>query len=105
MTSPPTLHRFNLAADVDVCDLATRCPARVTGADLYALCSEALLQAVRQLVQRSEVTEEEESLVVSSEHFNWALSRLTPSVSEAQLQRYQKLRQQEEKTPTLKEPS
>ena len=88
--------RFNLAPDVDLRDLAASCPAHVTGADLYALCSEALLEAVRRLVQRSEVREEDEKLVVSSEHFQWALSRLTPSVSEAELQRYQKLRKTKE---------
>ena len=67
----------------------------MTGADLYALCSEALLEAVRQLVQYSPESDqaegEAENLVVSSEHFQVALSKLTPSVTTAELERYQKI--------------
>ena len=87
-----------MGADVDLSDLAARCPAHVTGADLYALCSEALLESVRQLVLKSERGGEGEGegegerLVVSADHFKLALSQLTPSVTPAELDRYQKLR-------------
>ena len=93
-----------MGADVDLSDLAARCPAHVTGADLYALCSEALLESVRQLVLKSERggegeregegegEGEGEKLVVSADHFQLALSQLTPSVTPAELERYQKLR-------------
>lgn len=90
----PSPHRFILAQDIDLYDLAMRCPANVTGADIYALCSEALLAALRQLVQQLEREgrrEDDATLIVSADHFNSALSHLTPSVSQTELERYQKL--------------
>ena len=98
---PLSLTRFVLAPDVDLHDLAARCPAHVTGADLYALCSEALLGALRQLVHQLETEgrregeegeEEEERLVVSADHFLSSLAHLTPSVSQSELEQYQTLR-------------
>lgn len=94
MCSLPSVLRFTLAKDVDLHDLAAQCPAHLTGADLYALCSEALLVALRHTVQRLEVGRgalESETLVLTAEDFLSALAGLTPSVSQTELERYQNL--------------
>lgn len=39
--------KFQLSADVDLADIAKNCPANLTGADLYSLCSDAMLGALR----------------------------------------------------------
>jgi ATP-dependent 26S proteasome regulatory subunit len=42
--------KFALAADVDLADLATRCPPQLTGADMYALCADAWMNGLKRLV-------------------------------------------------------
>lgn len=42
--------KFNLSADVDMADIARQCPANLTGADLYSLCSDAMLAALRRQI-------------------------------------------------------
>lgn len=39
--------KFALAADVNLNDLASRCPVNFTGADFYAVCSNALAAALK----------------------------------------------------------
>ena len=43
-------HRFHLSKDVNLEDLANNCPANLTGADLYALCSDAMLASMRKKI-------------------------------------------------------
>lgn len=38
--------KFALAPDLDLADVAERCPLNLTGADFYALCSDAMLKAM-----------------------------------------------------------
>ena len=42
--------KFTLAADVDLADLARRCPLQLTGADMYALCADAWMNGLKRLV-------------------------------------------------------
>ena len=42
--------KFNLASDVDLTVIAKSCPANLTGADLYSLCSDAMLIALRRQI-------------------------------------------------------
>ena len=44
------LLRFNLSEGVDLSVVASRCPSNLTGADLYALCSDATLIALRRQI-------------------------------------------------------
>ena len=46
--------KLNLEEGLDLSDLALRCPAHTTGADLYALCSSATVSALRREIQRLE---------------------------------------------------
>jgi peroxin-6 len=45
------MSKFNLADDVDLGQVARACPARLTGADMYALCSGAMLCALREQIE------------------------------------------------------
>jgi SpoVK/Ycf46/Vps4 family AAA+-type ATPase len=74
----------------------------LTGADLYALCSDALLIAIRDQVSVYEKMEPAKleqlkkqdvavDVVVEQKHFLEALKRLTPSVSFEELKRYQEM--------------
>ena len=45
--------KFKLANNVDLSEVAKRCPSIMTGADLYALCSEAMMSALRRSIAAS----------------------------------------------------
>ncbi len=38
--------KFRLHSDLDLTDIAKQCPFNYTGADFYALCSDAMLKAM-----------------------------------------------------------
>ncbi|XP_064623375.1 peroxisomal ATPase PEX6-like [Lineus longissimus] len=70
-----------------------RCPPNMTGADFYALCSDAVLCAVKKkitLVEQGKCSEEEK-LVVEEDDFFSALSTLQPSVSLEELQSFKEI--------------
>ncbi len=52
--APLPFPRFNLDPSVDLRHLASLCPANTTGADLYSLCSEAALIALRKQIAELE---------------------------------------------------
>ena len=43
-------NRFTLAASVELDSIAELCPSGLTGADFYALCSDAMLVAVKRKI-------------------------------------------------------
>lgn len=42
--------RFQLDSTVDLLEVLDRCPAHMTGADLYALCSDAMTAAIKRKI-------------------------------------------------------
>lgn len=89
--------KFHFSDDVDLTSLAQQCPVNLTGADLYALCSDAMLTALRRQVDKLEelgISDDRWTgkLVVEAVDFQEALEHLTPSVSAEQLQQYDSLR-------------
>ena len=48
------LHRFHLGKAVDLARVAHACPLNFTGADFYALCSDALLNVIKGRVAQLE---------------------------------------------------
>lgn len=74
------------------------------GADFYALASDAMMNAIADKISELEEKNDPASLAsylrgetparisVSEEHFVRALSKLTPSVSEQDIRRYEELR-------------
>ena len=43
-------HRFKLEKDLDLMNVAEKCPNNLTGADLYALCADAMLNCMRRKI-------------------------------------------------------
>ncbi|KAL2636281.1 hypothetical protein R1flu_007760 [Riccia fluitans] len=93
--------KFILDKNVSLRSLGDRCPENYTGADMYALCADAWHQAVKREVSRNEGRGQEngsedftEKVVVKQEDFLKAMRDLTPSLSKAELERYNRLRLQ-----------
>ncbi|XP_029931991.1 peroxisome assembly factor 2 [Myripristis murdjan] len=89
------LRKFQLDPAVNLEDLVERCPAHMTGADLYALCSDAMTAAVKRKISLiSEGLDSEDSpLLLSAEDFSRALESFKPSVSDQELLRYKHIQQ------------
>eukprot|EP00731_Ephydatia_muelleri_P023559 Em0015g1142a len=88
--------KFHLSKDVNLEDLANNCPANLTGADLYALCSDAMLASMRKKIcelEKQGLGDDgwEGVLEVTSQDFKDALAQLTPSVTQEELQRYKEM--------------
>ncbi|BBN05251.1 peroxin-6 [Marchantia polymorpha subsp. ruderalis] len=92
--------KFILDKNVSLKALSERCPVNYTGADMYALCADAWHQAVKREVSKSERRRGGSSdnvideVVVKQEDFMKAMGDLTPSLSKAELDRYERLRLQ-----------
>ncbi|XP_057837642.1 peroxisomal ATPase PEX6 isoform X1 [Cryptomeria japonica] len=91
--------KFKLHENVSLSAISKRCPPNFTGADMYALCADAWLQAVKRNVadkmsNTGDVGEKHDSVIVELVDFVKALGELSPSLSLAELSRYEKLREQ-----------
>lgn len=91
--------KFKFHGNVSLSSIAKRCPPNFTGADMYALCADAWLQAVKRKLsgKRADTSgdnEDHDSVIVGHEDFMKALGELSPSLSQAELSRYERLRQQ-----------
>ncbi|GAQ84862.1 peroxin 6 [Klebsormidium nitens] len=101
--------KFQMAATVSLAAVAQRCPPTFTGADFYALCADAWLFALKRKVATGQVQPESKAtrssdggkegvappvIEVASEDFLQALGQLTPSLSQVELDRYTRLRNQ-----------
>ncbi|XP_048737243.1 peroxisomal ATPase PEX6-like isoform X2 [Ostrea edulis] len=86
--------KFEMADDVDLDALAEKCPSNLTGADFYALCSDAMLNRMKHKIQQLEAGENvnEAEIIVSQEDFEEALANLSPSLTDAEIQRYCQMR-------------
>ncbi|KAK3092432.1 hypothetical protein FSP39_002758 [Pinctada imbricata] len=85
--------KFKLSKDLDLEAIVDHCPNTLTGADFYALCSDAMLYAMKdriRLLQDGKTTDQS-ALEVTEENFLQALSKLTPSVTKAELDRYKQI--------------
>ena len=114
------VRKFDLEEGLEVDDIAEMCPRHLTGADFYALCSDAMLKAI---VSKINVVDElvdaynqalkpgemkvspsyfieyhmsihERQVKVSLQNFINALQDLTPSVSLDELKRYELLQKE-----------
>ncbi|XP_029374028.1 peroxisome assembly factor 2 isoform X2 [Echeneis naucrates] len=89
------LRKFRLDPALDLQDLVDRCPPHMTGADLYALCSDAMTAAIKRKILHIEdgLDSEESALVLSVEDFTSALETFRLSVSDEELLRYKNIQQ------------
>ncbi|NXC26704.1 PEX6 factor, partial [Campylorhamphus procurvoides] len=87
--------KFKLDPSVNLTTILEKCPAQLTGADIYALCSDAMMCAVKRKVEWIEegLDTESSALILAMEDFLQAAARLQPSVSEQELLRYRLIQQ------------
>lgn len=81
-----------MASGTNLSSVASRVPTRTTGADLYALCADAWMRALKRGVARGTVSDAT-GVEVAAEDFDTALASLRPSVSESELKRYAVIRE------------
>ncbi|KAI8070405.1 P-loop containing nucleoside triphosphate hydrolase protein [Gongronella butleri] len=112
--------KFRLHPDLDLARVAEQCPFHYTGADFYALCTDAMLKAMTRVastiddkVKEINMTRDEpmtaqyflshlaqpEDIVVQVEEVDFikALDELIPSVSATELAHYSRVREKFEK--------
>ncbi|KAM4595637.1 peroxisomal ATPase PEX6 isoform 2-T2 [Fundulus diaphanus] len=87
------LRKFRLEPAVNLQDVVDHCPAHMTGADLYALCSDAMTAAIKRKICliKDGLDSEDSPVLLSVEDFSSALKNFKPSVSEKELQRYRNI--------------
>ena len=114
--------KFRLDPDLDLADIAEHCPFNYTGADFYALCSDAMLRGMTrkagdvdrkidelnrtpaphrfphpltpQYYLSSIATADEIVVRVGREDFEEALQRLVPSVSRGEMEHYGRVQEE-----------
>ncbi|KAJ8515523.1 hypothetical protein ONZ45_g7081 [Pleurotus djamor] len=113
--------KFKLHPDLDLRSVAERCPFNYTGADFYALCSDAMLRAMTRKAEELEeklavlnsapgphahphplsaqyylaemATPSEIEVLVNKDDFDVALDNLVPSVSQSEMDHYAQVQQ------------
>lgn len=80
-------------------NIAELCPSNLTGADFYALCSDAILQSVKRKIEELELDAadpcvDDTDIQVTEADFRKALDSLAPSVSQQELKRYKDIQKQ-----------
>ncbi|KAM4750262.1 LOW QUALITY PROTEIN: peroxisomal ATPase PEX6 [Anableps anableps] len=90
------LRKFQLEPAVNLQDVVDQCPAHITGADLYALCSDAMSAAIKRKIRQIDdgLESEDSPVLLSVEDFSSALKNFKPSVSEKELLRYRSIHQE-----------
>ncbi|XP_047972026.1 peroxisome biogenesis protein 6 isoform X3 [Salvia hispanica] len=90
--------KVKLHEDVSLYEIALKCPPNFTGADMYALCADAWFHAAKRKVSvddsASSPPDQPEAVVVEYEDFIEVLRELSPSLSMAELKKYEMLRDQ-----------
>ncbi|PNF15634.1 hypothetical protein B7P43_G15602 [Cryptotermes secundus] len=86
--------RFQLRSDVNLKDVVSLLPDKVTGADLYSVCSHAWAIALRTEIHNlmHGGSSMPSAVEVGVEDFREAIINLTPSISEEDLAYFQKIR-------------
>ncbi|KAL2829761.1 hypothetical protein BDW59DRAFT_34133 [Aspergillus cavernicola] len=114
--------KFALNPDVSLSRVSDRLPLTYTGADLYALCSDAMLKAITRKATAVDEkikqlpggpvstayffdhlsTPDDVAVTVTEEDFDAAQNELVPSVSAKELEHFEKIRQMFESTDKQK---
>ncbi|KAM7394822.1 hypothetical protein PAMP_021602 [Pampus punctatissimus] len=89
------LRKFQLDPAVNLQELVQRCPSHMTGADLYALCSDAMTTAIKRKISLIDdgLDSEDSPVLLSVQDFSAALENFKPSVSDQELLRYKNIQQ------------
>lgn len=98
--------KFVMDPNVDLAAVAARCAPQFTGADVYALCSDAWMNAFRRQLHLVEtgggeaaasvggIDEQAPRITVCQGDFELALKALQPSLSDAEIRKYEQIRDQ-----------
>ncbi|XP_010249705.1 PREDICTED: peroxisome biogenesis protein 6 isoform X2 [Nelumbo nucifera] len=91
--------KFKLHEDVSLHSIAKKCPPNFTGADMYALCADAWFHAAKRKVSNPHPDhlrkdDNANTVVVEFYDFMKVLAELSPSLSVAELRKYEQLRDQ-----------
>uniref|UniRef100_T1IV48 Peroxisomal ATPase PEX6 n=1 Tax=Strigamia maritima TaxID=126957 RepID=T1IV48_STRMM len=87
--------KFNLSEDVDLEEIASILSTTTTGADLYALCADALTNSLSKCVQQMQEDPDlvvNDPLIVRMDDLKTAAKNLVPSVSVEELERYSQVK-------------
>ncbi|XP_041350807.1 peroxisome assembly factor 2-like [Gigantopelta aegis] len=86
--------KFVFQSSFSLMSVVEKCPWNMTGADFYALSSDALLNAVKKKIALLEAGKDVDQtrVEVSEKDFLDALNTLVPSVSETELSRYKNIK-------------
>ncbi|XP_014186165.1 peroxisome assembly factor 2 isoform X1 [Haplochromis burtoni] len=89
------LRKFQLDPAVNLQEVVDCCPAHMTGADLYALCSDATMAAIKRKISliSDGLDSEDSPVLLSTEDFSTALENFKSSVSDEELLRYKDIQQ------------
>ncbi|XP_030598773.1 peroxisome assembly factor 2 [Archocentrus centrarchus] len=89
------LRKFQVDPAVNLQEVVDCCPAHMTGADLYALCSDAMTAAIKRKISliNDSLDSEDSPVFLSIEDFSTALENFKPSVSDQELLRYKDIQQ------------
>lgn len=84
--------KFNLANDVNLKILLQNREFNLTGADFYAICTDAFMNAVSRETSEGDISNKQShQIVVCQDDFEKAFNNITPSVSAVDLERYESL--------------
>ena len=74
-------------------DFVRACPLNMTGADFYALASDAYLRAIRRLIMnnRENMEESDRTVTLMKSDFYDTLANFTPSLDENEIKQYERL--------------
>lgn len=88
--------KFKLNSDVDLEAISNKLPSEVTGADMYAVCSRAWLEAVRKIIKQIQDgnVSNPVDVEVNQEDFENAVLDMAPSVSTEDMLYFKGLQQQ-----------
>ena len=86
--------KMKLDIDVDLYDLEEALPLFLTGADFYAVCSDAYLTGIKRCIQLAEEGKEEanKDVIISRNDFHLAINDLVPSVSTTDVLKYKEMK-------------
>ncbi|KAJ6401085.1 hypothetical protein OIU84_016495 [Salix udensis] len=89
--------KFTLHQDVSLTSIAKKCPPNFTGADMYALCADAWFHAAKRKALSSDsespsTVDQADSVIVEYNDFIKVVVELSPSLSMAELKKYELLR-------------
>jgi len=80
--------KFELAPDVDLEEIVQQCPVTMSGADYYALCSDAMLNCILRKCHHGDSPDS--GIIVEKEDFLHALRGVNPSLSTEQISSYRR---------------